>query len=93
MCLKINSGNQCLASSPPPPLSASQVVHHNVKINTVSSMSQHLELVGYKSPAGPLPPNTQELSEGVGGFKVFSELCSLVSEGWLSHPVWQEQPT
>lgn len=49
-------------------------------------MSQQLGLVGYKAAGGPLPPNTQELSEGVGGFKVFCELCSLVSEGWLKSP-------
>lgn len=49
-------------------------------------MSQHLELVGYRAVGGPLSPNTQELSEGVGGLMGCCELCSLVAEGWLKSP-------
>lgn len=58
MCLKINSGNQWLDSPPAPPFSASRVVHHNVKINTVflnEPTSGTGRMWGYQE----VPPPTQ----------------------------------
>lgn len=90
MCLKINSGNQWLDSPPAPPFSASRVVHHNVKINTVflnEPTSGTGRMWGYQEVPPP-PPNV--LGPGVvrssGSLKACCGPSSQVAESWLSKP-------
>ena len=65
-------------------------MHHNVKINTVSSTSQHLELVGYGLWEVPSHPTARSCQKG------WEDSWSVVSSAfWLlradsSHPVCGE---